>query len=230
MPSASNPQNSPAVLVVDADDKTREHRRAAFEKAGYRASGAPDTTSALRHLQLDPSDLVVIDLALPKADGLGLCKLLRARIATSKTPIIIISNDDAEGRKASAFEAGADDYIPQSSSAAEIISRSTAHLRAAEREWALIGSNRELRFLADLGRGLLRTLEPDQLVRRVAGATYEGTSAAMCAAVISTGDENQVACVFDREGSAEGRRFVASSSFAPMARFSIIECDSGAYQ
>ncbi len=204
MPSASDSQHSASVLVVDADDRSREQRRTAFEKAGYRAAGAADTTSALRHLQLDPSDLVVIDLALPKADGLGLCKLLRARTATSKTPIILISSDDAENQKVEAFDAGADDYIPQSASAVEIISRSIPHLRAAQREWALIGSNRELRFLADLGRGLLRTLEPEQLVRRVAGATYEGTGAAMCAAVISPGDENQIACVFDREGSAEG--------------------------
>jgi len=77
-------------------------------------------------------------------------------------------------------------------------------LRAAQREWELIGSNRELRFLAELGRGLLRTIEPDQLVNRVAGATYEGTSAALCAAFISLGDESEAACVFDREGSAEG--------------------------
>ena len=88
-------------------------------------------------------------------------------------------------QKLEAFAAGADDYISQSSSAAELLSRSTAHLRAAQREWELIDSNRELRFLADLGRGLLRTLEPDQLVRRVAGATYEGTGAAMCAAFVS---------------------------------------------
>src|SRR5258705_6914673 len=115
-----------------------------------------------------------------------------------------LSDDDSDSQKQQAFAAGADECIAKSSSAAEIVSRSAAHLRAAQREWELIDSNRELRFLADLGRGLLRTLELDQLVNRVAGATYEGTSAAMCAAFISLGDDSEAACVFDREGSAEG--------------------------
>ncbi len=54
-----------------------------------------------------------------------------------------------------------------------------------------------------MGRGLLRALEPDQLVRRVAGATYEGTAATLCAAVVKLSDQNEAVCVFDREGSAE---------------------------
>jgi two-component system NtrC family sensor kinase len=205
MPSANDPQQDAAVLVVDDDINARERLCSIFDKAGYRVLSAGDTTSALRLLQTESCDLVVIDLALSEVDGLALCRLLRAQLATSKLPVITLSNIDSERQKEEAFAAGADDHIAKSSSAAEIISRSTAHLRAAQREWALIGSNRELRFLADLGRGLLRTLEPDQLVNRVAGATYETTSAAMCAAFISLGDESEAACVFDREGSAEGR-------------------------
>ena len=203
MPSANKPNHSASVLVVYDDTKVRERLRRVFEKAGYRALSAADATSALRLLQKEPCDLVVIDLALSGVDGLALCRILRAQPATSKLPVIVLSDSDDESQKLEAFAAGADDYIARSSAAAEIVSMSTARLRAAQREWALIGSNRELRFLADLGRGLLRTLEPDQLVRRVAGATYEGTSAAMCAAFVSLGNNSGAACVFDREGSAE---------------------------
>jgi DNA-binding response OmpR family regulator len=203
MPSATNSQQSATILVVDEDTNAREQLRSTFEEAGYRTLSAKDTTSALRLLQKEPCDLVLIDSTLPDVEGLALCRLLRTQPATSKLPVIIVSDDDAETQKLEAFAAGADDYFVRSSSAAEIISRSSAHLRAAQREWALIGSNRELRFLADLGRGLLRTLEPDQLVRRVAGATYEGTGAAMCAAFLSLDDKTQAGCVFDREGSAE---------------------------
>ena len=163
MPSANNPQQAATILVVDADVNAREDLCRSFENAGYHAIGAADTTSALRLLQKVPCDLAVIDLALPGVDGLALCKLLRAQPVTSRLPLIILSENDEDTQKLAAFAAGADDYISRSSSAAEILSRSTAHLRAAQREWELIGSNRELRFLADLGRGLLRTLEPDQL-------------------------------------------------------------------
>ena len=203
MPSATNPQQDATVLIVDDDVSAGERLRSLFQKAGYRALTAAQTTSALRLLQAEPCDLVVVDLALSEVDGLALCRLLRAQPATSKLPIIGLSDDDSDRQKQEAFAAGADECIAKSS-VAEIVSRSAAHLRAAQREWELIGSNRELRFLADLGRGLLRTLELDQLVNRVAGATYEGTSAAMCAAFISLGDESEAACVFDREGSAEG--------------------------
>ena len=94
-----------------------------------------------------------------------------------------------------------------------------------QREWALIGSNRELRFLADLGRGLLRALEPEQLVRRVAGATYEGTSAALCATFLRLSEQSHAVCIFDREGSAEDssllqsdrlKEWLASSTAAPV--------------
>jgi two-component system, NtrC family, sensor kinase len=202
MPSATNPDQIANVLVVDDDSEARERLVTAFENAGYHALTAGDATSALRSAQKEPCDLVVMNLALPGVDGLALCKFLRAQPSTSKLPLIALSDNELASQKLEAFAAGADDYIAKSATA-EIVSRCGTHLRSARREWALIGSNRELRFLADLGRGLLRTLEPDQLVRRVAGATYEGTSAAMCAALVSLGERTEAACVFDREGSAE---------------------------
>jgi two-component system NtrC family sensor kinase len=128
---------------------------------------------------------------------------MRAQPATNRLPIIALSDSASDARKIEAFAAGADDYITKPSSGGELVSRVGAHLRAAQRQWALIGSNRELRFLADLGRGLLRALEPEQLVRRVAGATYEGTAGTMCAAYVKTGVNSHAVCVFDREGSAE---------------------------
>jgi two-component system NtrC family sensor kinase len=76
-------------------------------------------------------------------------------------------------------------------------------VRTSQREWALIGSNRELRFLSDIGRGLLRALEPEQLVRRVAGATYDALDAALCAAYVTVARDTHAVCVFDREGSAD---------------------------
>lgn len=228
MPSVTNPEQNAAVLVVDDNSHTRERLAGDFAKAGYRALSAENPTAALHLLQKESCDLVVIDLGLSEVDGLAFCRLLRAQAPTSKLPVIVLAESEDESQKLEAFAAGADDYIARSSSAAEIISRSAAHLRAAKREWALIGSNQELRFLADLGRGLLRTLEPDQLVRRVAGATYEGASAAMCATFVTLGDESEAACVFDREGSAEGAALLevdrlkswlasaASSSVAPI--------------
>src|SRR5205814_4281654 len=71
------------------------------------------------------------------------------------------------------------------------------------RESDLIGSNRELSFLVDLVRGLLRTLEPEQVARRAAGAIYEGTNAALSTCAVENNGHALADCVFDREGSVD---------------------------
>ncbi len=203
MPAAINPEKNPTVLVVDDDPESRERLRSAFAEAGYRSLSANASASALRLLRDDLCDLAVLNFDLENNGGAALCKILRSQPATSRMPIIALAADDNEGQRIEALAAGADESLFRSSSAAEIVSRVNAHLRAAQREWELIGSNRELSFLADLGRGLLKALEPEQLVRRVAGATYEGTGAAMCAAFVKLSGAREAGCIFDREGSAE---------------------------
>ncbi|HEX8475347.1 MAG TPA: response regulator [Pyrinomonadaceae bacterium] len=194
------------LLVVDDDARMRRFLRRTFEDEGHRVLNAADAPSALRKLHQERCDLIMLDIELPGINGLALCRLLRAQAATKNIPVIIISSHDDEEQKVEAFAAGADDFVVKPSTARELVSRVGAHLEAAERERALEGSNRELGFLADLGRGLLHALEPLQVVRRVAGATYEGANAVLCAATVqANADGGEMAtCVFDREGSAEG--------------------------
>ncbi len=195
--------HSATLLIVDDDAAARDRLREIFETAQYRVVTATEAASALRVLKGVRCDLVALDLEMPGVDGLALCKLLRAQPTTSKLPIIALSESDDEARKVQAFTAGADDYITKPSTPGELLSRVSLHVRTSQREWALIGSNRELRFLSDIGRGLLRALEPEQLVRRVAGATFEAIDASMCAAYVTVGRDKNVMCVFDREGSAD---------------------------
>ncbi len=204
MSSASSTiKQNPTLLIVHKEIAARAKLRDVFEDSGYRALMASDAPSAWRTLHREQCDLVVVDLEIPGVDGLALCRLLRAQQATRKLPVIALSDSSLETRKEEAFAAGVNDFITKTSSPGELVSRVASHLLAAQREWELIGSNRELRFLADLGRGLLRALEPEQLVRRLAGSTYEGTDAVMSAAFLRLSEESQTGCVFDREGSAE---------------------------
>jgi two-component system NtrC family sensor kinase len=215
------------ILIVDDDAQMRRSLLRTFEGDGLRVTEAADATSALRQLHQEGCDLILLDIELPGVSGLALCRLLRAQAATRRLPVVILSSHDDEEHKVGAFAAGADDFVGKHSTPRELLSRVGAHLEAAQRERALTGSNRELGFLADLGRGLLHALEPQQLVRRVAGATYEAANATLCAAVLLTNekppendqpqasdkqsaDVNQrtTACVFDREGSAEGGSLV----------------------
>jgi len=225
--SSIQPTNIFTLLIVDDDERVRAYLQGVFESAQHRVKVAADAPTALRMLHREPCDLILLDIELPGVDGLALCRLLRAQEATRRLPIIIISAHDDEERKVGAFAAGADDFIVKPATRRELLSRVTAQIETAQRERALVGSNRELGFLADLGRGLLVALEPLQVVRRVAGATYEAANAVLCAAMLETGrldDERSApdrdpaaatlpsteaaACVFDREGSAEGAALI----------------------
>jgi two-component system NtrC family sensor kinase len=209
------------LLIVDDDERARSSLQSVFESAQHQVKVAADAPTALRLLHREPCDLILLDIELPGVDGLALCRLLRAQEATRRLPIIIISAHDDEERKVGALAAGADDFIVKPATRRELLLRVSTQIEAAQRERALVGSNRELGFLADLGRGLLVALEPVQVVRRVAGATYEAANASLCAAMLET--EQRVddsssaqsreaaaklllgaACVFDRDGSAEG--------------------------
>jgi two-component system NtrC family sensor kinase len=204
------------LLIVEDDEQARRDLQRAFESEGHRVLACADAAAALRGLHRQPCDLVVLDIELPGVSGLALCRLLRAQAATRRLPVIVVSAHDREEYKVEAFAAGADDFVLKGQTTRELLTRVGAHLEAAARERALEGSNRELAFVADLGRGLLHALSPAEVARRVAGATYEGADAALCAAVLLGGEgergkaanaegaqEALTLCVFDREGSAE---------------------------
>ena len=206
-PSSTHTKTA-TLLIVDSVASERDALSRIFEEAGHRAFTASDAPGALRLLHKEPCDLVVLDIEIPGVNGLALCRLLRTQAATRQLPLVVFTASDEENRKVEAFAAGADDYIVKPSSPRELLSRISAHLETAKREWALVGTNRELQFLADLGRGLLRALEPAQVVRHVAGATYEGTGAVLCAAAVNVDKSGAIICAFDREGSAEDERVV----------------------
>src|SRR5881394_4061803 len=200
--SSIEPNVPATLLIVDDDSSAREGLRTIFETAGHKTLTANDAPAALRLLREQSCDLVMLDVELPEVDGLALCRLVRAQPTLKQLPLVVFSANDTEGRKVEAFTAGADDYIVKPASPGELLSRVNSHLGIAQRESQLRGTNRELSFLADLGRGLLRTLEPEQLARRLAGAMFEGTNAAMSACAIRNNGKGLAVCVFDREGSA----------------------------
>ena len=200
--SAIEPSAAATLLIVDDDSSACDGLRSILESAGHKTITASDAPAALRLLRERSCDLVMLDVELPEIDGLALCRLVRAQPALRQLPVVIFSASDSEGRKVEAFTAGADDYIVKPSTPGELLSRINSHLGIAQRESELRGTNRELSFLADLGRGLLRALEPDQVARRVAGAIFEGSNAAQTACAIRTNGKAFAVGVFDREGSA----------------------------
>lgn len=121
-------QDTPTILLVDDEDAIQKLLSFPLQKDGYRVVEARDGEAALRCFEEAKIDLVVLDLALPKLDGLEVCRRLRAR---STVPIIMLTARDEEIDKVIGLEIGADDYITKPFSIREFRSRVRALLRRA---------------------------------------------------------------------------------------------------
>src|SRR2546421_3289183 len=117
---------SPTILLVDDEDAVRKVLAFPLERDGYEVIQAADGEEALQQFALQPVDLVVLDIMLPRLDGLEVCKRLRA---TSTVPIIMLTARDDELDKVIGLELGADDYITKPFSIREFRSRVRALLR-----------------------------------------------------------------------------------------------------
>jgi len=119
---------SPTILLVDDEDSIQKLLTYPLERDGYRVVQARDGEEALRRFGEEDVDLVVLDIMLPKIDGLEVCKRLRAG---STVPIIMLTARDDELDKVLGLELGADDYITKPFSIREFSSRVKAVLRRA---------------------------------------------------------------------------------------------------
>src|SRR5215212_1763240 len=120
--------DSSTILLVDDEDAVQKLLAYPLERDGFRVVQARDGEEALERFAAERIDLVVLDLMLPKLDGLEVCKRLRA---SSSVPIIMLTARDDELDKVLGLELGADDYITKPFSIREFRSRVRALLRRA---------------------------------------------------------------------------------------------------
>src|SRR5262249_27578162 len=116
------------ILLVDDEESIQKLLTFPLEREGYRVVPARDGEEALKRFSETPVDLVVLDVMLPKIDGLEVCRRLRT---TSAVPIIMLTARDDEVDKVLGLELGADDYITKPFSIREFRSRIRAVLRRA---------------------------------------------------------------------------------------------------
>jgi len=115
------------ILVVDDHREIRDLVRQLLERDGFRVSTAADGQEMQLILRERKIDLIVLDLMLPKVDGLVLCRNLRA--ASSDVPIIMLTAKGEEIDRVLGLEMGADDYVAKPFSGRELIARIKAVLR-----------------------------------------------------------------------------------------------------
>jgi DNA-binding response OmpR family regulator len=114
------------ILIVDDDRKTIELVRLYLENDGYQVFSANEGRSALSEARRINPDLVVLDLMLPRIDGLDVCRHIRSE---SNVPIIMLTARTTEADKLLGLDIGADDYITKPFSPREVLARVRAVLR-----------------------------------------------------------------------------------------------------
>ncbi|PWR24810.1 two-component system response regulator CreB [Zavarzinia aquatilis] len=114
------------ILIVDDDPHIRELLAFALAKAGYDCREAGDGEAALAAAAREAPDLLVLDINMPRLDGLEVCRRLRA---ASEVPILFLSSRDDEVDRIVGIEIGADDYVVKPFSPREVVARVGAILK-----------------------------------------------------------------------------------------------------
>ena len=187
------------VLVVDDDPNVVHLARLYLEREGYRVVSAGDGARGLALAREERPGLVVLDLMLPRMNGLDLCRTLRREPDTQTVPIIMLTARAEEADRLAGLDIGADDYVTKPFSPPELAARVRAVLRRASpaadeagtlfagpveldqrsRRVSVGGSEArltptEFRLLALLMRQPGRTFTRDEIIDRVLGDDFDG--------------------------------------------------------
>ena len=125
-------RTSHKLLVVDDDPALARTLRRALTIEGYDVECAEDGSEALQRLAAGHYDAVVLDVAMPRLDGLAVCRRMRER--RDRTPVLMLTARDTVGDRVSGLDAGADDYLVKPFALDELNARVRALLRRAAPE------------------------------------------------------------------------------------------------
>ena len=163
------------ILVVDDEPALRTSLERALGLDAYDVELAEDGNEALDRLAADPVDAVVLDVAMPKLDGLEVCRRLRA--AGDRTPVLMLTARDAIDDRVDGLDAGADDYLVKPFALREL-RRAAARAAAAHRG--------AVRRRSALRRPRARPARPPGVARRPRSSSSRARSSRCCRCSSST--------------------------------------------
>lgn len=131
LPSPSSRQ-PPRILVVEDEQKTRESLAEGLRLEAWDVETAADSSDAMRSLDSEPFDLVVLDWMLPDGDGIDVLRRVRERGV--RTPVLMLTARGSVHDRIAGLNSGADDYLPKPFAFAELVARCRALLRRPQ--WA----------------------------------------------------------------------------------------------
>jgi len=117
-----------SVLVIDDDENIRDIVKLRLEVSGHTVHSAGDGEAGLTRARELKPDLVLLDIMMPRLNGIDVCRQLRADPELAGTPIVLLTAKGQEHDVDRGFDAGADDYIVKPFSLVELQSRLRRHI------------------------------------------------------------------------------------------------------
>lgn len=136
-------QEKKTILVVDDEESIMDLLVFNLEKEGYNTLKAYDGITAVEMAVKEKPDLILLDVMIPKLDGISVCKKIRYYLNISTMPILMVSARDSESDKIVGLEMGADDYITKPFQIRELMARIKANLRKADAKMSLVSEEKE---------------------------------------------------------------------------------------
>jgi sigma-B regulation protein RsbU (phosphoserine phosphatase) len=128
MKQDSNDLSQADILIVDDTPANLQLLSKMLSEHGYRVHPVPNGRMALSVAQIEPPDLILLDIRMPEMDGYAVCERLKAEETTQEIPVIFISALDDTHDKVRAFRAGGLDYITKPFQVEEVLARVETHL------------------------------------------------------------------------------------------------------
>ena len=141
----------PRVLLVEDEEAIRDLLSFHFSLANYEFVTITDGNEALRRTQLEPFDVIVLDIVLPGVDGITICQSIRHGGPNQEVPILMLTARGDESDRVVGLESGADDYLTKPFGLRELFARLKALLRRPKSTWRSSTNTRRQEVVAQLG-------------------------------------------------------------------------------
>jgi two-component system phosphate regulon response regulator PhoB len=125
---------TPHILVIEDEEALSTLLEYNLDKEGFRVECAGDGEEGLLRVEEETPDLILLDWMLPKVSGVEVCRQLRARPETRRTPILMLTARGEEADKVRGLDTGADDYVVKPFAMSELAARIRALLRRTRPE------------------------------------------------------------------------------------------------
>jgi phosphoserine phosphatase RsbU/P len=200
------------ILVVDDEVDISTILTVTLRRAGYEVASAADGIEAIEAIKRQAPDLVLLDVMMPRADGLETLKRIREHPPTAQVPVIMLTARSRLTDKMKGFEGGADDYVAKPFEPAEILARVAAqlkrstHSRVVSPLLSVLGDWFTAERMAQLGRDLEAARDIQERLLPPVPPTVAGLEAGamLRSSTVVGGDFFDIVPMGDRLGVAVG--------------------------